>query len=76
VSPFECVLPMVSILVGLAIGDLSLGLHRLLRARSRVDRDWLPLAAALLFSSPSCGSAGTIRWWCCSSSPSSAGNGH
>jgi hypothetical protein len=39
---------MVSILVGLAIGDLSLSLHRLLRARGRVEWDWLPLAAALL----------------------------
>jgi hypothetical protein len=39
---------MVSILVGLAIGDLSLSLHRLLRARRRVDWHWLPLAAALL----------------------------
>lgn len=47
-SPFEYVLPMVSILVGLAIGDLSLSLHRLLRARRRVRWDWLPLAAALL----------------------------
>jgi hypothetical protein len=48
VSPFEYVLPMVSILVGLAIGDLSLSLHRLLRARGRVEWDWLPLGAALL----------------------------
>jgi hypothetical protein len=48
VSPFEYVLPMISILVGLAIGDLSLSLHRLLRARRRVDWDWLPLCAALL----------------------------
>jgi hypothetical protein len=48
VSPFEYVLPMVSILVGLAIGDLSLSLHRLLRARRRVRWHWLPLAAALL----------------------------
>lgn len=47
-SPFEYVLPMVSILIGLAIGDLSLSLHRLLRARRRVAWDWLPLAAAAL----------------------------
>lgn len=47
-TPFEYVLPMVSILVGLAIGDLSLSLHRLLRARHRVRWDWLPLAAAAL----------------------------
>jgi hypothetical protein len=48
VTPFEYVLPMVSILVGLAVGDLSLSLHRLLRARRRVRWDWLPMAAALL----------------------------
>ncbi|HYH80787.1 MAG TPA: hypothetical protein VEX86_13390 [Longimicrobium sp.] len=47
-TPFEYVLPMVSILIGLAVGDLSLSLHRLLRARRRVRWDWLPLAAALL----------------------------
>ncbi|HET7230236.1 MAG TPA: hypothetical protein VFJ16_09550 [Longimicrobium sp.] len=47
-SPFEYVLPMVSILIGLAVGDLSLSLHRLLRARRHVRWDWLPLAAALL----------------------------
>ncbi|HEU4559989.1 MAG TPA: hypothetical protein VFS20_19220 [Longimicrobium sp.] len=47
-SPFEYVLPMVSILIGLAVGDLSLSLHRLLRARRRVRWDWLPMAAALL----------------------------
>jgi hypothetical protein len=48
VSPFEYVLPMVSILIGLAVGDLSLSLHRLLRARRRVRWDWIPMAAALL----------------------------
>jgi hypothetical protein len=48
VSPFEYVLPMVSILIGLALGDLSLSLHRLLRARRRIEWDWLPLATALL----------------------------
>ncbi len=47
-SPFEYMLPMVSILIGLAVGDLSLSLHRLLRARQRVRWDWLPMAAALL----------------------------
>lgn len=47
-TPFEYVLPMVSILIGLAVGDLSISLHRLLRARRRVRWDWLPMAAALL----------------------------
>jgi hypothetical protein len=48
VSPFEYILALVSILVGLAVADLSGSLHRLLRARRRVQWDWLPLAAALL----------------------------
>jgi hypothetical protein len=48
VTPFEYVLPMVSILIGLAVGDLSISLHRLLRARRHVRWDWLPMAAALL----------------------------
>ncbi|MBC8451106.1 MAG: hypothetical protein H8D72_00190 [Planctomycetes bacterium] len=47
-SPFEYILPLVSVLVGLAIADLAVSLHRLLRARGRVQWDWLPLAAALL----------------------------
>lgn len=48
VSPFEYLLALVSILIGLALADLSSSLHRLLRARRRVRWDWLPLAAALL----------------------------
>ncbi len=47
-SPFEYLLALVSILIGLAVADLSGSLHRLLRARQRVRWDWLPLAAALL----------------------------
>lgn len=46
-SPFEYILPLVSVLVGLAVADLAVSLHRLLRARSRVQWDWLPLATAL-----------------------------
>jgi hypothetical protein len=48
VSPFEYILALVSILIGLAVADLSGSLHRLLRARRQVRWDWLPLAAALL----------------------------
>jgi hypothetical protein len=48
VSPFEYLLALVSILIGLAVADLSSSLHRLLRARRRVRWDWLPLAGALL----------------------------
>jgi hypothetical protein len=47
-SPFEYLLALVSILIGLAIADLSMSLHRLLRARHHVKWDWLPLAAASL----------------------------
>jgi hypothetical protein len=47
-SPFEYLLALVSILIGLAVADLSHSLHRLLRARQRVRWDWLTLAAALL----------------------------
>lgn len=48
VTPFEYILPLVSVLVGLAVADLAVSLHRLLRAWRRVQWDWLPLAAALL----------------------------
>jgi hypothetical protein len=48
VSPFEYLLPFVSILVGLAVADLSMSLHRLLRARRRMTWDWLTLLAALM----------------------------
>lgn len=47
-TPFEYILPLVSVLVGLAVADLAVSLHRLLRGRRRVRWDWLPLAAALL----------------------------
>jgi hypothetical protein len=47
-SPFEYVLPLVSVVVGLAVADLAVSLHRLLRAGRRVRWDALPLGAALL----------------------------
>ena len=47
-TAFEYILPLVSVLVGLALADLAVSLHRLLRARRRVRWDGLPLAAALL----------------------------
>ena len=40
---FDYLLTFVSILFGLAVVDLAVSLHRLLRARSRVRWDWLPL---------------------------------
>ncbi len=42
-SPFECLLALVSILVGLAVADLSISFHHLLRARHRIRWDWLSL---------------------------------
>ena len=47
-NPFEYLLPLISVIVGLSITDLATSLHRLLRARRRVRWDWLPLATALL----------------------------
>ena len=47
-TPFEYILPLVSVLVGLAVADLAISLHRMLRARRRVRWDALPLATAVL----------------------------
>ena len=47
-SPFEYLLPLISVLVGLAVADLATSLHWLLQARRRVQWDWLPLLAAIL----------------------------
>ena len=47
-TPLEYVLAFVSIVVGLAVADLAMSLHRLLRAGPRLRWDWLtPMAAAL-----------------------------
>lgn len=46
-SVFEYIIPIVSIVVGLAITDLSASFHRLLRERKKVKWDWLPLLLAL-----------------------------
>ena len=45
-TPFEYILPLVSVIVGLAIADLSVSFNRLLRARDRVTWDWLALLSA------------------------------
>lgn len=47
-TPFEYILPLVSVLVGLAIADLAVSFNRLLRARRRVTWDWLALLAAFI----------------------------
>lgn len=46
VTPFEYILPLVSVLVGLAMTNAAGCVHRLLRHRRRVRWDWLPLATA------------------------------
>ncbi len=47
-QPYEYVLVLASIIVGLGIADLLVSLQRLLRARGRVDWDWAVPATALL----------------------------
>ena len=46
-SVFEYIIPIVSIVVGLAITDLSASFHRLLRARKSIKWDWILLVLAL-----------------------------
>lgn len=46
-SVFEYIIPIVSIVVGLAITDLAASFHRLLRARKSVKWDWVLLVLAL-----------------------------
>lgn len=47
-TPFEYILPLVSVISGLAITDTLVSFHKLLRARDKVKWDWMPLATALL----------------------------
>jgi hypothetical protein len=47
---FEYLLLFAAVILGLAISDLAISLHRLLNAAGRVRWDWLsPMAAALAF---------------------------
>ena len=46
--PYTFLLPLVSVLVGLAVTDVAKSLHLLLRARHRVRWDPLPLAASFV----------------------------
>jgi len=49
-SPFEYLLVLASVILGLAVCELAIGLNRLLRAGSRVRWDWaVPLAIFLVF---------------------------
>lgn len=47
-TALDYLLPLVAILIGLAIGDLVTSLHRIIRARARVQWHWFPFAAAVL----------------------------
>ncbi len=57
-QPFEYLLILLSIVLGLAIADLCVSLNRLLGAGARVKWDWLaPLAALLAMEMV------VTRWW-------------
>src|SRR5436189_2987992 len=43
---FSYVVGLLSIITGLALSDMGISLHRLLKRRSNVQWDWLPLAIA------------------------------
>lgn len=48
-NSFEYITVLVSIVIGLAMADMAASLHRLLRAGSKVEWDWIaPTAAALV----------------------------
>lgn len=48
ISPFQYILPLISVVIGIALSDVALSLHRLIRARDRVRWDWLPLFTAVI----------------------------
>jgi hypothetical protein len=49
-GPFEYLLTFISVILGLAVSDVAISLHRLLGAGRRVRWDWLaPLAAIVAF---------------------------
>jgi hypothetical protein len=57
-GPFEYLLTFVSVILGLAVSDLAISLHRLLGAGRRVRWDWLaPLAAVVAFLKI------VTQWW-------------
>ncbi len=56
-TPFEHLAVLVSIVIGLAITQLLVSVHRLVQARARVRFYWLPLLwTAFLF-------VGQVEWW-------------
>jgi hypothetical protein len=57
-GPFEFLLLFAAIILGLAVADLAMSLHRLLSAGARVAWDWLaPLAAVIAFLKI------VTQWW-------------
>ena len=57
-QPFEYLLLFAAVILGLAVCDLAVSLHRLLGAGARVKWDWLaPLAALLVFLKI------VTQWW-------------
>lgn len=47
-TPFEYIIPIVTVIAGLGIADLLISFNKLLVARHRIQWDWLPLGAATL----------------------------
>lgn len=47
-TPFEYIIPLVSVLVGMAIADLAVSFNRLLRGHRRVKWELLPLLASFM----------------------------
>jgi hypothetical protein len=45
---FEYLLSLVSILIGIALADIALSVHRLLRSDGAVRWHWHPIAAAAI----------------------------
>jgi len=57
-GPFEYLLLFVAVILGLAVSDVAISLHRLLSAGRRVRWDWLaPLAALVAFLKI------VTQWW-------------
>ncbi len=57
-GPFEYLLLLAAVILGLALTDLAMSLHRLLAADQRVRWDWLaPLAAVVAFLKI------VTQWW-------------
>ena len=47
---FEYVVALAAVITGLGLSDVAVSLHRLLKRRTKVEWDWLPVALALYAS--------------------------